>query len=127
MIVLEVSLNGKRVCVAGAENLCVLTSHVTAVGKLGRRTVPARPDETSGEIHYSVGGLTARQGPRKNVHLRWKSVVPLKVGAVIQVRILETDTVDHASSRQRAKAQSGSRQRRVRGVVSKRNSSARRA
>ena len=55
MIALEVSLNGKRVCIAGAEDLAVLTTSVTAVGKLGRKTVPARPDETGGQIHYSVG------------------------------------------------------------------------
>ena len=131
MIALEVSLNGKRVCVGGAEDLSVLSAHVTAVGKLGKKTVPARPDETGAEIHYSVGGLTARRKPTTDVHLRWKSVAALRIGDVVQVKILETDKVDRASSRQKAKPRpgepSGSRPRRVRAVVSKRKPVARRA
>jgi hypothetical protein len=107
MIALEVRLNGKQVCIAGAEDLAVLTTNVTAVGKLGKKTVPLRPDETGGEIHYSVGGLTSRPEPEKDVHLRWKSVVPLQVGDVIQVRILETEKADRASSWQKAKRRTG--------------------
>jgi hypothetical protein len=104
MIVFEVSLNGKRVCVAGAEDLGVLTTSVTAVGKLGNRTVPLRPDQTGGEIHYSIGGLTSRKNPDKDVHVRWKSVAPLGVGDVIQVKILEGEKADRAISRQKAKS-----------------------
>jgi hypothetical protein len=126
MIALEVTLNGKRICVAGAEDLAVLTTSVSAVGKLGKKTVAARPDETGGEIHYSVGGLTARPDPERDVHLRWKSVAPLRVGDVIQVRVLEADKADRPRSRQKAKPRSGEpsgfRQRRVRAAVSKRKS-----
>jgi hypothetical protein len=131
MIALEVTLNGKRICLAGAEDLAVLTTSVSAVGKLGKKTVPARSDETGGEIHYSVGGLTARSDPERDVHLRWKSVAPLRVGDVIQVRILETDKADRARSRQKAKPRSGEpsgfRQHRLRAAVSKRKPAARRA
>jgi hypothetical protein len=103
MIALEVRKNGKQVCVAGADDLAVLTTCVSAVGKLGKKTVPARPDETTGEIHYHVGGLTSRPDPDKDVHLKWKSVAPLKIGDVIEIRILETEKVDRASSRTKAK------------------------
>src|SRR6266540_7339471 len=103
MIALEVKLNGKRICIAGADDLSVLSAHVTACGKLGKKTVPARPDDTTGEIHYSVGGLTARPDPKKDVHVKWKSIAPLRVGDVIEIRILETEKVDHATSRTNAK------------------------
>jgi hypothetical protein len=103
MIALEVRKNGKRVCIAGADDLAVLSAHVTACGKLGKKTVPARPDDTTGEIHYSVGGLTARPDPKKDVHMNWKSVAPLRVGDVIEVRILDTEKVDRATSRTKAK------------------------
>ena len=103
MIALEVRKNGKRVCIAGAEDLSVLSTNIAAVGKLGKKTVPARPDDTTGEIHYSVGGLTARPDPKKDVHMRWKSVAPLRVGDVIEVRILETEKVDRATSRTKTK------------------------
>lgn len=131
MIALEVRLNGKRVCVAGAEDLAVLTTNVSAVGKLGKKTVPARPDETTGEIFYSVGGLTARPDPKQDVHVRWKLIAPLRVGDVLQVKILETDKVDRATSREKAKRRSGeptsSGQRRDRAAGSKHRSVARRA
>jgi len=103
MIALEVRKNGKRVCIAGAEDLGVLSAHVTACGVLGKKTAPARPDETASEIHYSVGGLTSRANPNKDVHMRWKSIAPLKVGDVIDIRILETEKVDRATSRTKAK------------------------
>ena len=103
MIAFEVKRNGKRVCIAGADDLAVLSAQVTAVGKLGKKTVPARPDDTAGEIHYSVGGLTSRPDPDKDVHVRWKSVAALKVGDVIEVRVLETEKVDRATSRTKAK------------------------
>ena len=54
-------------------------------------------------MYYSVVGLTARPEPKKDVHLKWKSVVTLKVGDVIQVRIVETDTPDRPQTRTKAK------------------------
>jgi hypothetical protein len=60
MIAFEVSHNGQRVCIAGAEDLSVLSAHITASGKLGHKTLPARPDDKTGEVFFSVGGLTAR-------------------------------------------------------------------
>lgn len=103
MIALEVNLNGNRVCLAGAEDLAVLSAHVTACGKLGSKTVTARPDETSGEIHYSVHGLTARPDPSTDVHVNWKSVEHLQVGDVVAVRIVETAAPDRPRSRKKAK------------------------
>ena len=102
MIALEVKLNGKRVCIAGADDLGVLTTSVSAVGKLGKKSVPYRPDEKA-DIHFHVGGLTSRRNTEKDVHLKWKSVAPLKIGDIIQVRILETEKVDRAKSRTKAK------------------------
>jgi len=103
MIAFEVSLNGKKICRAGAEDLGVLSTIVTACGKLGKKTVPARPDETDGEVHYSVGGLTSRPATKEDVHVRWMSAAPLKVGDILQVKVLETQKVDRAKSRKKAK------------------------
>jgi hypothetical protein len=102
MIAFEVRLNGKRICIAGADDLAVLNTIITASGKLGPKTIPARPDDTNGEIHYSVGGLTARRDPEKDVHVRWKSIAPLKVGDVIQVKVLDVKKADRAKSRKKA-------------------------
>ena len=98
MLVLEVTVNGKRTCVAGTEDLAVLTANVTACGRLGSKTVPQREDETV-DIFYSVGGLTGRRKPENDVHVRWKSVEPLAVGDVVQIRVLDSQTADRAKSR----------------------------
>ena len=103
MIAFEVSLNGKRVCTAGADDLGVLSAIVSACGKLGKKSVPHRPDETTGDVYFSVGGLTSRSDAKKDVHMKWKSVAPLAIGDVVQVRVVETDKVDRAKSRTRAK------------------------
>ena len=102
MIAFEVRLNGKRICIAGAEDLAVLNTIITASGKLGPKTVPVRPDDTNREIFYFVGGLTARPDPEEDVHVRWKSIAPLKVGDVIQVKVLDVKKVDRAKSRKKA-------------------------
>lgn len=102
MIAFEVRLNDKLVCIAGAEDLAVLTAHVSASGVLGAKTVPPRPGVTGGEVFYSVGGLTARPDREKDVHMNWKSIVPLRVGDVIQVKVLESKNADRPRSRKRA-------------------------
>lgn len=112
MIAFEVRLNGKRICTAGAEDLAVLNTTINACGKLGRKTVPARPDDTHGEVFYSVGGLTARPDPEKDVHVRWKSIAPLKVGDMIQVKVVDVKKADRA--KERIKASTSKRDKQLR-------------
>src|ERR1043166_2465931 len=103
MIAFEVSLNGKRLCTAGAEDLSVLTAVVTACGRLGEKTVPARPDQKGREIHVHIGGLTARTDPKKDVHVRWNEHGFLKIGDLLEVRILERDEVDRPTRKTKAR------------------------
>jgi hypothetical protein len=57
MIGFAVYLNGKKLTLAGADDLYVLNAIVTAVGALGK--VSARNRKRSGvDLHFSVGGLT---------------------------------------------------------------------
>ena len=105
MIALEVLLNGKRICIAGAEDLSVLMAQVTAVGKLGKKTVRKRmveDAETDFDLMYTVSGLTGRKDREKDVHLDWKPAELMQIGDVLQVKIIETDRVDRPKSRKRA-------------------------
>jgi hypothetical protein len=103
MIALEVKFNGKPVCIAGAEDLCVLTANINAVGKLGARTVPAeRDNDSSPDLFYSVHGLTRRRDPEKDVHLRWTSITPLRLGDSVEVKVVEVEKADRPKSRQKA-------------------------
>jgi hypothetical protein len=105
MIAFEVKLNGKRICIAGAEDLAVLTASVTAGGDLGRETV----NHCAPHIHYSVGGLTARPDPTKDVHMRWKSIAPLRLGDTIEINVLEVPKADRPKSRTNAEKASRAR------------------
>ena len=102
MIAYEVSHNGKVVCIAGAEDLAILTTHITAVGKLGNKTIPFHPEEKTGRVSLSVTGLTKRKDSKKDVHLRWVGHSELKVGDIIQVRVLKTKVADKPKSRMKA-------------------------
>jgi hypothetical protein len=105
MIAFEVKLNGNRICIAGADDLAVLTASVTAGGDLGRKTV----NHCAPHIHYSVGGLTARPDPTKDVHMRWKSIAPLRLGDAIEIKVLEVPKADRPKSRTNAEKASRAR------------------
>ena len=91
MIALRVSLNGKQVCVAGAEDLAVLNAIVNAVGNLGAKTKRTRDEPLNVYLH--VGGLTAR-AEGADAHVRWAEELPLEMGDRIEVEVLETEEVD---------------------------------
>lgn len=94
MIAFEISLNGKRVCVAGADDLIGLTASVEAFGMLGKNSAPLKPDETNCDLLFAVGGLDAQQ----KAYQYWQVPTPLKIGDVVQVRILETECPDRPQS-----------------------------
>ena len=66
MITFSVSINGKRITVAGARDMSVLTTIVTAVDKLGPDSAGSErhPEGVSLDVH--VGG-TAQEGARGDV------------------------------------------------------------
>jgi hypothetical protein len=93
MIGLAVYLNRKRLTVAGADDLAVLTAGITAVGDLGASTVPVHP-KRSVDLHLHVGGLTRRANKMPDEHLAWVDLRRLKVGDRISVKIIRTAKPD---------------------------------
>lgn len=91
MIALRVTLNGKLVCVAGADDLAVLNTIVGAVGNLGSKTKRQRDEPM--EIYLSVGGLTARAEGRDE-NLDWTERLELRTGDRIEVEVMEAREVD---------------------------------
>src|SRR5882724_9517790 len=81
----EVSLNGKRVCVAGVGDHGVLTAMVEYV---------LRPDGK--EMSLEVGGLIT---PQKE-HVRWIRQ-DLEMGDEVRVKLVESGTADVAIKRHR--------------------------
>ena len=82
MIGFEVSLNGRRLCTAGAGDDGVLTAIVSFVCK--RK-----------ELELEIGGLAA------DAHLKWPAPPTLVVGDEITVRVVETDQPDPPATSQR--------------------------
>jgi hypothetical protein len=93
VIVLEVFLNGKRFARAGTDDMGVLSTHVTGVGKLGSKSRGTQGAPQNYDLDLHVGGLTCRRkGPDE--HLRWGPRKTLKVGDEITIRILEAQEAD---------------------------------
>ena len=96
MIVLKVFLNGKRFARAGTDDMGVLSTHVTGVGKLGPRSKGTEGAPRTYDLDLHVGGLTARVG-KADDHLRWGPRKTLKVGDEVKVRIVEGTSADRPS------------------------------
>ncbi|MCC7420110.1 MAG: hypothetical protein IT428_07520 [Planctomycetaceae bacterium] len=94
MIAFEVKLNGKRICIAGAEDLLVLSTHITGVGMLGPKTAPERMHRPKTEVCLGITGMTARKDPAEDLHVHWTEMEPLKAGDSIEVTVLDVTEVD---------------------------------
>lgn len=103
MIALRTSLNGRQLCLAGAEDLCVLNSIVNAVGKLGPLSNPQRHADDSPDLFLSVGGLTARTDS-DDEHLRWTEHQELSVGDQILISVVEVSEADLPITRTHARS-----------------------
>jgi hypothetical protein len=91
MIGFDVNLNGRRVCLAGINGPCVMT---TVLDWVERR--PGDPDgklpEKTLELH--VGGLDSRT----NEHLKWLHEA-IAVGSEISIRVVDVQKVDEPAER----------------------------
>ena len=98
MIALKTTLNGKQLCIAGAEDLCVLNSIVNAVGKLGEHSSPRNDSDDAPDIFLSVGGLTGRSNA-DDEHFRWTEHQILSVGDEIRISVLDVTEAELPTSR----------------------------
>jgi hypothetical protein len=96
MIAFEVSLNGKRACVAGVEGFGVLSAILSWVR---RHPEKRRQGRTAAEGLIVVGGLRSEaSGPGE--HLKWISR-SLRVGDRVSIRVVDTLKVDVPATRHR--------------------------
>ena len=94
MLTLEVTLNGKKLALAGAQDLGVLNAIINAVGKLGERSEGKVGKKTNYDLFLHVGGLTSRPKGQTNEHLNWVHQHPLSIGDEVTVKIVETQATD---------------------------------
>ena len=82
----HVSLNGKKLCRAGIGDDGVLTTIVNWVARKG-----------TGDLFLEVGGLVSTV----DEHVEWVNQKPLQVGDTVQVTVIDTNSVDEPTSKQR--------------------------
>jgi flagellar basal body L-ring protein FlgH len=84
MIAFEIQLNGQKLCLAGVGDSGVLSAIVTWAAT-------AMATGTRNEsLFLDIGGLINPRGER----VSWTDQKPLATGDVIQVKIIEADSVD---------------------------------
>jgi len=97
MIAFLVEIDGERTVLAGVEDWSILALHINAM------RAEAKPDEGD-DLHFSVGGLTLPDSGQQHYHFRWPRK-DLKVGSVVKVTIVESESVDPPIKRYRSDAQ----------------------
>src|SRR2546425_11386444 len=88
VLAIEVEVNGKRLLVAGAEDLALLSAQIAA-GVGSENTVGV---DTS--VHLSVMGLTSSQSSSRMANLTWINGLSLQLGDSITFRILQVEKAD---------------------------------
>jgi hypothetical protein len=90
MLAIEVWVNGKRLTLAGAADLCVLSAIVSATGKLGESSRGTKHEKDKADISLRVGGLTSRPEGQEDEHLTWVNGRRLGVGDEVKIKLMET-------------------------------------
>lgn len=107
MLAMEVKKNGRKVCVAGADDLGVLTASLSAGGPLGPRTWDFTGKASKPDMHLRVGGLTSRSGAPDD-HVNWIGHMEIQIGEAVTLRFIETDKADSPAESHPAKRKSPS-------------------
>lgn len=110
MYALKVSINDESPVIGGAEDMGVLSAHVTCTGVLGSKSHPSRADETQ-DFTFRLGGLTCRAPGNQNEHLIWMQRWDLKVGDKLNIEIVRAEEAnDTISETEAAQAESDERE-----------------
>ena len=97
MIAFDIEIDGKKVALAGVDDWSILSLHVNA----SRNEQPST--ERDGCIDFGVGGLTLPNTEEIRHHFRWPTRT-LEIGSVVNIRIVDSETVDSPSKRYRSDA-----------------------
>jgi hypothetical protein len=109
MIAMEVIKNGKKLCLAGAEDLGVLAASFSAGGRLGRDTWEFAGEVTPPQMRLHVGGIASRKG-QSDTHLDWIGQLEIKAGDVVTLKFVEVDKADAPVEARDPRAPAGGRE-----------------
>lgn len=106
MLAFRVQLNDQQPAIGGADDLGVLTTTITAVGKLGSASRPHRAVDDV-DIHLRLGGLTSRGPGIQDDHLVWFEAHDLKPGDKVSLEVIESRCSRSCPKRGAGSAKSG--------------------
>src|SRR5262245_53693597 len=93
MIAMEVIKNGKRLCLAGAEDLGVLAASFSAGGRLGRDNWEIAGRRNPPQMRLHVAGISSRKR-EPYTHVDWVGQMEIKPGDVVTLKFVEVDKAD---------------------------------
>ena len=94
-LVFEVLLNKRKVALAESADLSVLSTIVSAVGKLGPKATGTKKRSEGYSLTLHVGGLIGRKNKTPDEHLSWLKK-KIKVGDEIRIRIVKSNAATHS-------------------------------
>jgi hypothetical protein len=94
MTAFEIHINGEYVITASQEDWCVLAMHVDALRD-------RKKGSEEYDLRFAVGGLSQENEEGFSEHYRWPES-DLKVGDIVQVKIIETDDIINPIKRYRS-------------------------
>ena len=96
MIAFKIHLNGEKLCVAGIGEHGVLAQHLTWSQRKPKADAEEKPDVTKTRLH--VGGLA------NDEHVDWIKRTEMSVGDEVVIKIVEVESADEPTHRERAES-----------------------
>jgi len=96
MLAFEVEIDGEKAFLAGVEDWHLLTFHLNAM----REQDSLACSDYDLDLH--MGGMTVSDEHGVAHHLRWGGELPLALGSVVTIKIVETDSPDPLVRRYRS-------------------------
>ena len=90
VLAIEIELNGKRLVVAGAKDLAILSAQIAAGVGPEKRTLQVHLDT----FHLTAMGLTSPKSASRMANLTWVNGLPLQLGDSITFRIVQVEQPD---------------------------------
>lgn len=94
MLAFQIFINGRKVSVAGAEDLGVLSAIVSAIGKLGKNASNRKKNRKDFNVWLTVGGLACRKKKSQDEYLQWVKQKKIKIGDRIEIRVCKTNKAE---------------------------------
>ncbi len=96
MIAFEIRLNGEKVCLAGIGEHGVMSQHLSWSQRAPKADSNEKPERA--KPHFHIGGLVNQE------HIDWIRHQDVEIGDEVTIRIVEVESADEPTHRERAES-----------------------